>query len=231
MECSPFCTRVTLILLNILFLIASLVLVGLGGFYYTQTYPCLLGNYMNLCTILFISLGFLLMLMSLFGLVGALKKSYEYIATFTVFIVLITTVEIGSSTAIFSLRKIASHSVSTRMFKTEHQYLFNATVANEWDSIQKKFACCGVHKPTEWYDILGNGTVPDSCCIHPTEGCGNYSKNQSSIHKYGCSKKMLSWMHKRQIYFGTTCNIFGFLQLVSGIFACSLASYIRVGAI
>ncbi|GAB1597360.1 CD63 antigen-like [Argonauta hians] len=186
---------------------------------------------MKLCTILFISIGFLLMLMSIFGLIGALKKSYQYIATFTVFIVVITTVEIASSTAIFSLRKIASHSISARMLRSESQFVFNGTVTHEWNKIQQRFACCGVHHPTEWYTSLGNGTVPDSCCIHPTFNCGRSYPNKTTLYHRGCSKNILSWMHKRQIYFGTTCNVFGFLQLVGGIFACSLASYIRAGAV
>ncbi|KAF0294769.1 Tetraspanin-9 [Amphibalanus amphitrite] len=44
------------------------------------------------------------------------------------------------------------------------EYRNNSPVARDWDHVQRALHCCGPTGAADWAPVLGNGTVPDSCC-------------------------------------------------------------------
>ncbi|XP_043231853.1 tetraspanin-9-like [Amphibalanus amphitrite] len=44
------------------------------------------------------------------------------------------------------------------------QYRNNSSTARDWDHVQRALRCCGPTGAADWAPVLGNGTVPDSCC-------------------------------------------------------------------
>jgi hypothetical protein len=58
--------------------------------------------------------------------------------------------------------------------------------------IQQSFGCCGVEKATDWQNLIGNGSTPDSCCMEVTKGCGNGSlwPPQDKIYVRGCAEPL-----------------------------------------
>ena len=46
------------------------------------------------------------------------------------------------------------------------KYYKNTTEFKDvWDAVQGNFECCGVTEPKDWYPVLGDNNVADSCCI------------------------------------------------------------------
>jgi len=65
------------------------------------------------------------------------------------------------------------------MYDTLGSYSANETSHAMWSEIQLEMTCCGVESYKDWFNPLfedGN-SVPDSCCLLPTAGCGTDVKN------------------------------------------------------
>ncbi|KAF0307395.1 Tetraspanin-9 [Amphibalanus amphitrite] len=44
------------------------------------------------------------------------------------------------------------------------EYRNNSPIARDWDHVQRALHCCGPTGAADWAPVLGNGTVPESCC-------------------------------------------------------------------
>jgi len=78
-------------------------------------------------------------------------------------------------------------------------YKSDYSARRRWDALQTEFSCCGVLSFNEGYKIwrnadigLQDNSVPDSCCLTPSEGCGRNVFRESEatiyrdIHTHGC---------------------------------------------
>jgi hypothetical protein len=96
--------------------------------------------------------------------------------------------------------------------------------------VQKKWQCCGIEKASDWdrnklYDCARGQapwkcSVPDSCCITATQGCGRdarkFSPNQI-IHERGCKESFQSWVERNLDTIGATALTLAILHIL-GIF-------------
>ncbi|KAF0303401.1 Tetraspanin-9 [Amphibalanus amphitrite] len=54
--------------------------------------------------------------------------------------------------------------VTATMNASLEQYRNNSPTARDWDHVQRALRCCGPTGAADWAPVLGNDTVPDSCC-------------------------------------------------------------------
>uniref|UniRef100_A0A8C7WWP2 CD63 molecule n=1 Tax=Oryzias sinensis TaxID=183150 RepID=A0A8C7WWP2_9TELE len=103
--------------------------------------------------IVIIAVGALIFFIAFFGCCGALKEHYCMVTTFAVLLTLIIIIEIAAAIAGF---------------------VFRNKVNVAWIHLQLK--CCGVNSSSDWSYLDSDGnSVPDSCCINKTKGCGKGS--------------------------------------------------------
>ena len=75
-------------------------------------------------------------------------------------------------------------------------------VTNTWDLIQSNFQCCGVKNKTDWKDVLGAGTYPDSCCVGGTvQDCGKAESGQE-MYGVGCLTQFTNFFSHNLNYVG-----------------------------
>uniref|UniRef100_A0A8C7WWI0 CD63 molecule n=1 Tax=Oryzias sinensis TaxID=183150 RepID=A0A8C7WWI0_9TELE len=105
--------------------------------------------------IVIIAVGALIFFIAFFGCCGALKEHYCMVTTFAVLLTLIIIIEIAAAIAGFVFRNKVS----------AVQSFFSSSLK-----------CCGVNSSSDWSYLDSDGnSVPDSCCINKTKGCGKGS--------------------------------------------------------
>jgi len=156
------------------------------------------GNlYLNLC----ITIGVLFTLLTFLGWAGekkGKKTRFVYAGAQLAIIIIGMFIYIGLYPNESSVEKFIAKSMNTSLHlygdnsTDESQQLVNAT--SEWDRIQTKFGCCGIHNYLDWEDSKQNPQVPVSCCRedHRMRGCSNpvsfmnpYESNKI-IYVMGC---------------------------------------------
>ncbi|KAJ0064426.1 hypothetical protein NL108_006446, partial [Boleophthalmus pectinirostris] len=58
------------------------------------------------------------------------------------------------------------------------------------DKLQQDLKCCGVNSSADWRSYTQEGdTVPDSCCISKSQGCGQGTMSDASkVFQRGCQQ-------------------------------------------
>uniref|UniRef100_A0A8C7SU74 Cd63 antigen n=1 Tax=Oncorhynchus mykiss TaxID=8022 RepID=A0A8C7SU74_ONCMY len=110
------------------------------------------------------------------------------------------------------------------------------------------FGCCGAWKEsycmvTMFSILLGliiiteigkfgsvPDSVPDSCCINVTAGCGQGAMGDAlKIHQTGCETVVEKLLKKNIMWVIVAALVIAFLQIMGIIFACMLMGGIRSG--
>lgn len=112
-----------------------------------------------------------------------------------------------------------------------------------WDALQSEFKCCGALNFNDGYRIWRNADigretngVPDSCCLRPSEGCGErvFAKQEATldrvIHMHGCLTLLQDKLTQQVVpvllgYAGVGVCL-ALLQLLAVVFACSYSAQI-----
>uniref|UniRef100_A0A8C7FTR3 CD63 antigen n=1 Tax=Oncorhynchus kisutch TaxID=8019 RepID=A0A8C7FTR3_ONCKI len=110
------------------------------------------------------------------------------------------------------------------------------------------FGCCGAWKESycmvTMFSLLlgliiiteignfgpGTNSVPDSCCVNDTAGCGQGAMEDSSkVHQMGCQTVVEELLKKNIMWVIVAALVIAFLQIMGIIFACMLMRGIRSG--
>lgn len=200
-------TRSLVIIVNLLILTLALLLiyVSLNAFEqdyeldaFNDTHPRLVHTYVS---ILCAGLGLIIAMLSLLGLIGAVKKSKGILGTYAAIILLLVSLLFITVIVTYSI------SASTSSYKDIDKSFVNSTVVvyNHVDSsdmktriidkIQKSFACCGVNSPNDWTEYSLH-KIPKSCCSDPVESSLPVFKYcAESDAKIGCWRALTDHFH------------------------------------
>ncbi|KAM9810779.1 leukocyte surface antigen CD53 [Neosynchiropus ocellatus] len=91
----------------------------------------------------------------------------------------------------------------------------NSTVDSEWDLLQEKFSCCGIHNETDW-----KNRVPKSCCLHPCSIPGPPYKQE------GCLKVTKKWFEENFLIIGVCVILICIIEVLGMCFAMTLFCHI-----
>ena len=209
-----------LLAINSILLLISLALLSLGSFLQSafHVYLGMLKGRMTSPAILIICLGLILFASSLFGFISTIKESYILLSTYVCLLVTITIFEIAVGVAVFSMKSSVKKLVIHAMQVAEAHYNSSKAMACMWDTVQNYLKCCGMNRFEEWHNFLGADTVPDSCCVHYSLGCG-HNINSTNIHKYGCLSAIHNWYFQNQVIIVALCTVFILIQLTALLLA------------
>merc|ERR1712018_789078 len=169
-----------ILMTNLVFLLASLGVIGFGTYMEVQ-----MGNYLEFASMApmktsycLIVLGAVMFIVSFFGCCGAYKENKCMIFTHATFMTLITVVLVGlaAALAIGITDENLKPKIETKMRELLQNYgkPEHAGVTETWDFIQENLECSGVSSYKDWKTTAfgGEGAVPDSCCKEVKENCG-----------------------------------------------------------
>ena len=123
-------------------------------------------------------------------------------------------------------------------------YKSSSATRAKWDSLHREFSCCGGLNFADGYKIwrnadigLQSNSVPDSCCLRPSEGCGrNVFREETDltvnriIFTHGCVTIMEPKLNGQVVpvllgYAGVG-TVLALVQLLAVVFACAYSAAI-----
>lgn len=167
----------------------------------------------SLFSIILITLGIIIIIVSFSGCYGSLKESQCMIITHIAlhFIILVVEITIGVYLYI-NFKNNTLEEIMEKIFK-------NAKLFDLVDVIQKYFKCCGTYGPEFWRNEMHK--MPVSCSLNKE------SFEQMSFFQEGCAKVVGDFYEEHKSIIGYSALGLGLGHLVAFVFSYSLAKNMR----
>ncbi|XP_028312899.1 leukocyte surface antigen CD53-like [Gouania willdenowi] len=209
--------KYTMCVANFLCFISGLAVLSFG-IYMTITFKiaALTPNltHFSISNMLLIS-GIVITCVSFLGFLGALKENRCLLLMFFLLLLLLMLVELTAACLLLVYdRKIASlaqEDLINGLKKAEN----STEVQHDWDMVQEKLDCCGVHNASDW----GN-KVPKSCCKDKCQTA------QPSYRDTGCLVKIRNWFEDNFLAAGVTVIVLCVIEVLGMCFAMTLFCHI-----
>ena len=240
-DCFTNCWKNLVIIFNVLFLLIGLGLLGYGIYLQLtlEGYEAILGyENINPGTFLII-IGGIMIIIAFFGCCGA--WFYEnscgacMLRTFGALITLLLLLQVIFVLVVY----FKQDAIQQNMKGTLKDYDINNATEKEgvtklWDTMQRSYGCCGVTRNDEWEEVYKDSShpksVPDSCCLDETPGCGKdvfkNNPDDKNIYTQGCYLKL----SKDSVLLGVVGGVLLVVQLLAIIVSCCMARRKSEGA-
>jgi len=168
-----------------------------------------INDLVTLPMILAIVAGIAMVVMSLCGIIGAVREHILLLKLFLGAIIIVFIIQVIVGILAFIYRERTHNTISEQMQFAVKGYRHNDEIQQAIDYLQQKYSCCGLTSPKDWDDnpvyscANGNCGVPESCCREPQKGCGNTVRFNSTrvadlrrrgINTPGCMWSFLVWV-------------------------------------
>jgi len=234
-NCCESIVKYFMVLCNILFALAGIILIGFGAYAQiaAKDYLNFLGdNYVN-TPIFVIILGGVIFAIALFGCCGAWQENKCLIYTYGTILFFILIAQVAAGIAAFALKGDLENEITKNMNKGLGNYRAEGYegVTTTWDLVQKNLHCCGVQNYGDWKNVtlFENGGVPDSCCkAGEIEGCGKGPDvDPETIFSEGCFTLFNAEFNDNLTIVGAVALGIAVGEIIAIAFSCCLGK--RVG--
>ncbi|XP_037024647.1 CD151 antigen-like isoform X1 [Bradysia coprophila] len=245
------CTKYILFLLNVVFVIASVLAISSGistivaftSYYYMMAYG------FNALTTLWLVVGIIFLIVALVGIFTAFKESTALSNIYGILIMVVFVWQIAVSAYSFSFLNQTQYIVTNQLKRMMIDYSRGYQPEVDW--IQLNYQCCGINDPSDWqkfdryttpsprydkydyFDHLNSTTdaqinqidrLPVSCC----EQNSNYVNLRCDrYHKTGCFDPIHRIVSASVMLAGTFGLIFSILQFLGIVLGFHYARLIR----
>ncbi|XP_050296301.1 23 kDa integral membrane protein-like [Anthonomus grandis grandis] len=220
MGCPTECFRFILFVLNLIFAIAGVGLIG-GGIgihlyfkYYKEAVPSAAKAFSNFPIIAGVG-GGAIFIIALLGCCGAWKRSVCCLHTYGILLIIIFLACLASTIYTWVLvkdKKGLKIEIEKRLTNYFDKYYTSGETREIVDLIQTSFHCCGLRSPAYW-----GAKIPESC--YPN------ANRKETCYETGCLGPFQDWIMKSMIFIYFEVALAA-LELVAGITAiCVACSY------
>lgn len=232
-NCCESMVKYFMVLCNILFALAGIILIGFGAYAQiaAKDYLNFLGdNYVN-TPIFVIILGGVIFAIALFGCCGAWKENKCLIYTYGTILFFILIAQVAAGIAAFALQGPLKTEITKNMEKGQLNYGQEGFegVTTTWDLVQKNLHCCGVNNWDDWKNVTQMaGGVPDSCCkAGQVEDCGKAPVESKDVFTEGCFSLFNDEFNSNLTIVGAVALGIAVGEIIAIAFSCCLGK--RVG--
>ncbi|XP_035244136.1 CD63 antigen-like [Anguilla anguilla] len=228
------CIKYLLFFFNFLFWICGLALIILGVLAQLALNNTLAIEKASVSAVplVVIVVGVIVFFIAFFGCCGAFRESHCMITTFSVLLSFIVLIQIGAAIAGYIYRGKLNEIVDSDLKDMVSKYTnSSAEFKKAVDEMQKDLKCCGMNSSADWTSFGPDGTsVPDSCCIKQTLGCGKGAmQDADKVYQKGCLSFVKDYLRKNVQLVIVAAVVIAFLQVLGIVFACILMKSIRSG--
>ncbi|KAJ0180323.1 hypothetical protein K1T71_003727 [Dendrolimus kikuchii] len=241
LEIGMKCIKYMLLCVTAIFVLTSALIISVGTTIYAIYHDVsfFLEDHFFSPAIFVIVIGVIMLFVSLFGCIGALKESTCLVNIFAVTLSLVFVLEIAAVVAAYALRSQVASMLNENLRTTMPYYYHNPEVQGAFDFIQSRLNCCGVDSYMDWETVspptgvLGistsNITVPNSCCAESRyEFIDNMEVDEcTKLYANGCLPRVFYLVYQSAGLLGAGAMTIAFIQLIGIVFSFSLASSIR----
>ncbi|XP_069134072.1 CD151 antigen-like [Argopecten irradians] len=226
------CMKITLLVLNVICLLAGLAVLGLGFWVMLEgsKYIALLeASLLSKASYMLIAVGGFVSLISLVGCWGTLTENKCLLGTYFTCLLLITLLQAAAAVLGFmffdNVNSYPDKYVGDAILKSYSSDGKNL-VTKAIDTVQEEFACCGYNSPFDWgHSETFNNTVvavPVSCCKNKNEILCNQNVPSTKIHMKGCKAKLVSWLEANVRALAAVAISVVVIQLIAMVFSMCL---------
>ncbi|CAL1606459.1 unnamed protein product [Knipowitschia caucasica] len=228
------CIKYLVFLFNFIFWLCGVALIVVGVLVQVSLHSSLMIKDASAsgAPILLIALGVIVFLVAFFGCCGAWKENFCMMTMFATLMALIIMAEFAAAIAGYVFRGKVTNVVQDSLADMISNYNSSSPEFRDTvDKLQHDLKCCGVNSSADWRSFSAEGnTVPDSCCITETEGCGRGTLSDSSkVYQTGCHEKVEDLLKANIQWIIVAALIIALLQILGVVFACLLMRGIRRG--
>ncbi|XP_028028747.1 CD63 antigen-like isoform X2 [Bombyx mandarina] len=235
------CIKYMLLCITAIFVLTSALTISVGTTIYAiyhDIYFFLSPNAFS-PAIFVIAIGVIMLFVSLFGCIGALKESTCLVNIFAVILSIVFILEIAAAITAYSLRNEVSQFLDKKLREALPLYYQHGEAQDAFDFIQYELNCCGVDSYMDWHAVdpptggtgisFANLTVPDSCCAqsHMTVVGEETIVECHKIYANGCLPRVYYLVNQSAGLLGAGALTICFIQIIGIVFSFSLASSIR----
>ncbi|XP_065076945.1 tetraspanin-7-like [Ochlerotatus camptorhynchus] len=221
------CIKYIIFVINFLFLLTAILIVTVGTAIGTifGDFEYFIDAHFFSPAHLLVAIGFIMMFVSIFGCIGAVKESTAMINIYGVLLAIVFILEVATAISAFALRGQVEEMVRRTINESMASYNGNPNVAQSVDFMQQVLECCGVEGYQDWKFFLPNATesieLPKSCCQRSTldESCIPF--------EYGCYSRLQWVVSESAALIATGATTVAFVQIMGSICAFMLARTIR----
>lgn len=235
---SSQCIKYLMFIFNLLFVISGIILLSIGSIIHSvyYNYHHFLDDRFFSVPSLLIAVGSIIFFIAFFGCCGAIRENYCMIVTFATLMAVVFILELSAGISGYVLRGSASENIKEKMHETMKNYNKSVDITEVWNKIQKDFDCCGTNGPSEWIEILGNDTLPVSCCssvstsVSTSQSVNNVSScrlNSNNVHSVGCLRAVETFVKAHAVQLGGAGLGIAFVQALGIWFSVFLAKSIK----
>ncbi|KAG4065216.1 hypothetical protein HA402_011272 [Bradysia odoriphaga] len=239
------CTKYILFLLNVVFVIASVLAIssGITSIVAFTSYYFMMAYGLDTLITLWLVVGIIFLIVALVGIFTAFKESTALSNIYGILMMVVFILQIAVSIYSFTLINQIQDMVTYQLRSMMTHYSYGDQVEVDW--IQSNFQCCGIRDPRDWLDFGGlyyenqwnnyysvidtqlNETgirMPASCC----KPLSNYvSLKCEHYHSSGCFDAIYQIVSASIMMFGTSSLIVSILQLLGIILGFYFARTVR----
>ncbi|KAG6442161.1 CD63 antigen [Manduca sexta] len=241
LEVGMKCIKYMLLCITAIFVLTSALIISVGTTIYAIYHDVsffLEDHFFSPATFVIV-IGVIMLFVSLFGCIGALKESTCLVNIFAVILSIVFVLEIAASIAAYALRGQVTTMLDTNLRDTMPKYYRNPEVQDAFDFIQSRLNCCGVDSYLDWSDVfpptgvngisVANISVPNSCCAESRFEIVDNTQIDECVKLYanGCLPRVFYLVYQSAGLLGAGAMTIAFIQIIGIIFSFSLASSIR----
>nr|XP_015822531.2 CD63 antigen [Nothobranchius furzeri] len=228
------CVKYLLFFFNFIFWLCGLALIVVGVMVQVSLHKTFMIRDASAsgAPIFIIAVGVLIFFIAFFGCCGAWKENYCMVTTFAILLTIIIIAEVAAAIAGYVYRNKLSQVVNDSLTDMIGQYKNSSKdFQSSVDQLQEDWKCCGVNGSADWRNFDSSGkSVPDSCCLNVTKGCGKDAiSDPSKVYQKGCHDVLVDAVKSNIQWVIVAALVIAFLQIVGIVFACLLMRSIRSG--
>ncbi|CAL8250245.1 unnamed protein product [Arctogadus glacialis] len=227
------CVKYLLFFFNFIFWLCGLALIVVGVLVQVALHKSLSISdaTASAIPIILIVVGVVIFFIAFCGCCGAWKENYCMVTTFAVLLLLIILVEIGVAIAGYIFRGHIKGEVREGLNQLIAKYNTTDEIKQTVDKMQEDLKCCGANNSSDWlYFGADRKTVPDSCCVNISKGCGVGELNDDlKVHVQGCHTAVEESLMKNLMWIVIAAVVIAIIQIMGIVFSCMLMKAIRSG--
>jgi len=226
------CIKYMIFTINFMFVLTGALLIVVGitiNAMYDHFEHFLYDHFYSPPTMLIV-IGILILLISFFGCVGAIKESACWINVYGFLLFLVLLLQVSAAISAYALQGQVHNMVIKTINDSMHQYQDDEYVRETIDYLQMSLECCGIESPSEWNHILHAGEntsrlfVPASCCGVPFT---TNTDNCELPYTDGCYYRLKSLISQGSNLIATGATAVALVQMLGVICAFMLSKAIR----
>jgi len=220
-----------LVVINIMFLLTSILLITVGTTIqsiYGDFRQFLDSHFMSIPSLL-VAVGFVMLVVATFGVVGAFKESTMLTNIYACLLSLVFVLEISAAIAGFVLQGQVREMLIRTMNESITAYTKYDTATVAVDFMQRALECCGVDGPRDWEGILPESEKTDiESVLVPESCCGDFENSKcEDYYMSGCLDRMHFVIGQSAMMIATGATTVAFVQILGVMCAFMLAKTIR----